>query len=149
MRVVVQRVKSASCRVNFEVTSKINSGFLLLTGFTHTDTIEDVEYLAKKISNLRVFEDDEGKMNKSITAMNYEILNISQFTLYGDARKGNRPSFTKAMVPQKAEELYLEFTNILNNKYNIKTYNGVFGATMDIKLINDGPVTIILEGKEK
>lgn len=149
MRVVVQRVKSASCRVNFEITSKINSGFLLLTGFTHTDTLEDVEYLARKIANLRVFEDDQGKMNKSIIAMGYSILNISQFTLYGDAKKGNRPSFAEAMESEKAEILYLELTNILKNTYNIKTYNGVFGAMMDIKLINDGPVTIILEGKEK
>lgn len=149
MKIVVQRVKTASCRVNFEVTSKINNGFLLYTAFTHSDTLEDVAYLAKKVANLRVFEDDEGKMNKSIMAMNYEILNISQFTLYGDARKGNRPSFTKAMEPIKAEELYLELTNILNSEYNIKTYNGVFGAHMDIKLINDGPVTILLEGKDK
>lgn len=149
MRVVVQRVKYASCRINFEITSKINNGFLLLTGFTHLDTIEDVEYLARKIANLRVFEDDQGKMNKSIIGMGYKILNISQFTLYGDSRKGNRPSFTKAMEPIQAKKLYLELTNILNNTYNIKTYNGVFGATMDIKLINDGPVTIILEGKEK
>jgi len=149
MKIVVQRVKSASCRVNFEVTSKINNGFLLFTGFTHTDTLAEVEYFAKKVANLRVFEDEEGKMNKSITAMGYEILNISQFTLYGDARKGNRPSFTEAMEPVRAEELYLELTNILNKTYNIKTYNGVFGENMDIELINDGPVTIMLGGKEK
>ncbi len=149
MKVLVQRVKTASCRVNFEITSKINNGFLLLTGFTHTDTIEDVKYLAKKIANLRVFEDENNKLNKSILDKGYEILNISQFTLYGDTKKGNRPSFTKALEPKKAEELYLQLTNILNNEYNIPTQNGVFGAHMDIKLINDGPVTIILEGKDK
>ena len=145
MRVLVQRVKTASCRVDYEIISEINRGFLLFTGFTHTDTIEEVKYLAKKIANLRIFEDDQGKLNRSITDKNLEILNISQFTLYGDASKGNRPSFTKAMRPEQAEKLYLELTNILSNEYNIPTKNGVFGAYMDIKLVNDGPVTILLE----
>lgn len=149
MRILVQRVKKASCRVNYEIISEINNGFLLFTAFTHSDTIEDVKYLAKKVANLRIFEDEEGKLNKSIIAKEFEILNISQFTLYGETRKGNRPSFTKAMDPVKAKELYLELTNILNNEYNIKTYNGEFGAYMDIKLINDGPVTVMLESKEK
>ncbi|AIO19024.1 D-tyrosyl-tRNA(Tyr) deacylase [Candidatus Izimaplasma bacterium HR1] len=149
MRILVQRVKQSSCRVNYEIISEINNGFLLFTAFTHTDTIEDVKYLAKKVANLRVFEDEYNKMSKSIKDMNYEILNISQFTLYGDTKKGNRPSFTKAMVPTKAKELYLELTSILNNEYNIKTKNGEFGAYMDIKLINDGPVTVMLESKEK
>ena len=149
MRILVQRVKKASCRVNYEIISEINSGFLLFTGFTHTDTIEDVKYLAKKVANLRVFEDEYGKLNKSIIDMEQSILNISQFTLYGDTRKGNRPSFTKAMVPTNAKALYLELTNILNNEYNIPTRNGEFGEHMDIKLINDGPVTILLESKEK
>ena len=149
MRILVQRVKKASCRVNYEIISEINSGFLLFTGFTHTDTIEDVKYLAKKVANLRVFEDEYGKLNKSIIDMEQSILNISQFTLYGDTRKGNRPSFTKAMAPTNAKTLYLELTNILNNEYNIPTRNGEFGEHMDIKLINDGPVTIRLESKEK
>lgn len=145
----MQRVKEASCRVNYEIVSEINNGFLLFTGFTHTDTLEDVEYLAKKVANLRVFEDEYGKLNKSITSMNYEILNISQFTLYGDTKKGNRPSFTNAMAPVKAKEFYLELSNILSNQYGIPTYNGEFGAHMDIQLVNDGPVTILLESKEK
>lgn len=149
MRILVQRVKKASCRVNYEIISEINNGFLLFTGFTHTDTIEDVKYLAKKVANLRVFEDEYGKMNQSIINKEYEILNISQFTLYGDTRKGNRPSFTKAMHPDKAKELYLELSNILQKEYNIHTLNGEFGAYMDIKLINDGPVTVLLESKEK
>ena len=149
MRILVQRVKKASCRVNYEIISEINSGFLLFTGFTHTDTIEDVKYLAKKVANLRVFEDEYGKLNKSIIDMEQSILNISQFTLYGDTRKGNRPSFTKALAPTNAKALYLELTNILNNEYNIPTRNGEFGEHMDIKLINDGPVTILLESKEK
>lgn len=149
MRVLVQRVKKASCRVDYEIISEIKHGFLLFTGFTHTDTLEDVRYLARKIANLRIFEDENGKLNQSITSMNYEILNISQFTLYGDTRKGNRPSFTNALEPNKAEKLYLELSNILNEEYNINTLNGQFGAHMDIKLINDGPVTILLESKEK
>lgn len=149
MRILVQRVKKASCRVNYEIISEINDGFLLFTGFTHADTQEDVKYLAKKVANLRVFEDEYGKLNKSIINKGYDILNISQFTLYGDAKKGNRPSFTKAMQPDLAKELYLELTNILNTEYNIQTLNGAFGEHMDIKLINDGPVTIMLESKEK
>jgi len=149
MRILVQRVKKASCRVNYEIISEINNGFLLFTAFTHTDTIEDVKYLAKKVANLRIFEDEEGKLNKSIISKQYDILNISQFTLYGDTRKGNRPSFTKAMDPVKAKELYIELTNILINEYNINTQNGAFGEHMDIKLINDGPVTVMMESKEK
>lgn len=149
MRVLVQRVKNASCTVHNEVISSIENGYLLLTGFTHTDTIEDVEYLAKKIANLRIFEDENDKLNLSILDKKYSILNISQFTLYGDAKKGNRPSFTKAMNPDTANNLYQELTNILNTKYNIPTKHGVFGAYMDIALTNDGPVTILLESKEK
>lgn len=149
MRVLVQRVKKANCRVNNEIISEINDGFLLFTGFTHSDTIEEVEYLAKKIANLRIFEDENEKLNKSIIDMQYAILNISQFTLYGDAKKGNRPSFTEAMEPKQAEKLYLELSRILNEKYHIKTFNGKFGAYMAIELINDGPVTIQLESKEK
>ena len=147
MKVIVQRVTSASCTVNSEVISEIQNGYLLLVGFTNNDTSKEVEYLAKKIANLRIFEDDSGKLNKSIIDMNYEILSISQFTLYGDASKGNRPSFTKALEPKKALELYLELTKILNNEYMINTFNGAFGEHMDIELINDGPVTIILESK--
>ncbi len=147
MKVIVQRVNSASCTVNNKLISKIKKGYLLLVGFTQNDSIKEVNYLAKKIANLRIFEDDLGKLNRSILDMNYEILSISQFTIYGDTSKGNRPSFTKALEPKKALELYLELTNILNNEYNINTLNGVFGEHMNIGLINDGPVTIILESK--
>lgn len=145
MKIVLQRVKEASCTVNKEVISKINNGFLLLVGLTHDDTIEEVKYMAKKIANLRVFEDEEGKMNLSISQKGYEILSISQFTLYGDARKGNRPSFTQAMKPLLANELYEALTKELKETYNIKTFQGKFGEMMEIGLINDGPVTIILE----
>jgi D-tyrosyl-tRNA(Tyr) deacylase len=147
MKVVVQRVKSASCSVESKVISKIDNGYLLLVGFTQNDTSKEVKYLAKKIANLRIFEDELGKLNKSILDMNYKILSISQFTLYGDASKGNRPSFTKALEPKKALGLYLELTKILSNEYMIDTLNGAFGEHMDIELINDGPVTIILESK--
>lgn len=147
MKVVVQRVKNASCTVNKEVISEINNGYLLLVGFTQNDSLDDVNYLAKKIANLRIFEDESGKLNKSILDLNYEILSISQFTLYGDASKGNRPSFTKALEPIKALELYLELTKVLIKEYGINTLNGAFGKEMDIQLLNDGPVTIILESK--
>lgn len=147
MKVVVQRVKSASCKVNDKERSKIKNGYLLLVGFTNNDSLKEVNYLAKKIANLRIFEDDLGKLNKSIINMNYEILSISQFTLYGDASKGNRPSFTKALEPKKALKLYLELTRILMTEYNINTFNGAFGEHMVIELVNDGPVTIILESK--
>ena len=145
MKVLVQRVKEASCTVDGEVISSIKDGFLLLVGFTHSDTIEDVHYMAKKISNLRIFEDENHRMNKSIQDMDYEILSISQFTLYGDSRKGNRPSFIAAMKPNKAEHLYLQLSIILNKVYGINTVNGAFGKTMDIGLVNSGPVTIELE----
>jgi len=147
MKIVVQRVKEASCTVNSEIISSIKKGFLLLVGFTHEDTIEDVNYLAKKVAMLRVFEDENGKLNESILDKEYEILSISQFTLYGSAKKGNRPSFTDAMEPTKANQLYENLTQILINDYNITTLQGAFGEHMDINLINDGPVTIILESK--
>ena len=149
MKVIVQRVNEASCTVNDKVISKISNGYLLFVGLTHGDTIEEVKYLAKKIANLRVFEDENNKLNKSILDKGYAILSISQFTLYGDVKKGNRPSFTNAMEPLEANKLYLELSNILQNEYNIPTQNGVFGEYMEISLINDGPVTIILESKEK
>ncbi len=147
MRIIVQRVKEASCSVNDIVVSSISNGYLLFVGLTDTDTFKEVEYLAKRIAKLRIFEDEDNKLNKSILDKNYEILSISQFTLYANTKKGNRPSFTEAMDPLKAEELYLELSKILNNDYNIKTLNGVFGEYMDISLINDGPVTITLESK--
>jgi len=147
MKVIIQRVKEAKCLVNNELVSKITNGFVLFVGLTHSDTLEDVNYLAKRIAKLRIFEDQDKKLNKSILEMNYEILSISQFTLYANTKKGNRPSFINAMEPIKAKELYLELSNILNKEYDIKTVNGVFGEFMDIALINDGPLTITLESK--
>ena len=147
MKIVVQRVKEASCIVDKEVISSIKHGFVLLVGFTHTDTIKEVEYVAKKIASLRIFEDEDEKLNKSIVDVKGEILNISQFTIYADTKKGNRPSFSEAMKSEFALPLYLKLTEILNNTYHIKTLNGIFGAMMDISLINDGPVTVILQSK--
>lgn len=149
MKVIVQRVTNASCIVDDDVVSAIENGYLLLVGFTHTDTIKDVEYIAKKIAFLRIFEDEDGKLNINIQDKKYAILSISQFTLYGETAKGNRPSFTNAMEPQMANDLYETFNNILKETYHIPTFSGRFGEHMKIMLTNDGPVTIVLESKEQ
>lgn len=145
MRVVVQRVKEASVSVNDKVVSKINKGFLLFVGLKSTDTLNEVNYIARKIAKLRIFSDENDKMNLSIDQVNGEILSISQFTLYGDTAKSNRPSFTEAMNYQIANQIYEQFNEILRTDYNLKVSPGVFGENMDIKLTNDGPVTIIIE----
>lgn len=144
MRVVVQRVLNASCTIDGNLYSEINKGYLLLVGFTHTDSIKEVKYLAKKIANLRVFEDENGKMNLSLKAVDGKILSISQFTLYADTKDGNRPAFINAMRPQEASNLYDLFNEELRS-YDIEVFTGVFGADMKINLINDGPVTIIYD----
>lgn len=149
MKVVVQRVLEASCTVDGEVISQINQGLLLLVGLTHDDTIRDVEYLAKKIAHLRIFEDEFGKLNINIIDKQFSILSISQFTLYGDTSKGHRPSFTMAMEPQQANDLYNKFNDLLQNTYHIPTFGGRFGEYMKIALQNDGPVTIIMESPKK
>ena len=148
MKVVVQRSKEAKVTVEGSITGEISSGFVLLVGVTHEDTIEDVRYLADKIVNLRVFEDNDGKMNHSLLDVGGEILSVSQFTLYGDCRKGRRPNFMQAAKPVYAEELYNQFNGLLREK-GIKVETGVFGAMMDVQLINDGPVTLIIESKDK
>lgn len=145
MKVVLQRVKSANCIVNKEIVSEIDKGYLLLVGFTQQDSLENVQKMAKKIANLRVFDDEMGKMNLSINDINGSILAISQFTLYADATSGNRPSFVKAMCPQDANFLYEEFIKILNRDYQIVTKKGIFGAHMELHPVCDGPVTINLE----
>ena len=144
MRVVVQRVKNASCVIDEKLYSQIDTGYLLLVGFTHTDTLKEVKYLAKKIANLRVFEDENGKMNLSLKAVNGKILSISQFTLYADTKDGNRPAFVKAMNPVEASKLYDLFNEELRT-YDIEVLTGQFGADMKINLLNDGPVTIIYD----
>ncbi len=145
MKVVVQKVLSASCTVDNKITGKIDQGFMLLVGFTHSDTIENVNKMAKKIVGLRIFEDECGKMNLSIKDVGGKILSISQFTLYGDCNKGNRPSFVNSMNPASANELYNQFNEILRNEYGMIVETGIFGAHMILDPICDGPVTIELE----
>ncbi len=147
MRVVVQRVKEAKCVVDDKVTGAINKGFLLFIGFSNNDTLDILPKVASKVMGLRIFEDEFGKMNKSLKDMNASILAISQFTLYSDCKHGNRPSFTEAMKYDLANEYYLKFVNILKeNGYVVET--GIFGADMKIHLINDGPVTIIIDSEK-
>lgn len=145
MKVVVQKVLSASCTVDNKITGKIDQGFMLLVGFTHSDTIENVNKMAKKIVGLRIFEDECGKMNLSIKDVGGKIVSISQFTLYGDCNKGNRPSFVNSMNPASANELYNQFNEILRNEHGMIVETGIFGAHMILDPICDGPVTIELE----
>lgn len=144
MRVVVQRVSSAQVIVDNHIVGKINQGLMLLIGITHTDTPEVISWMAQKISKLRIFNDNNDKMNLSIKDVGGEILAISQFTLYGEAEKSNRPSFTTAAKPELANALYEQFKQELT-KLDIKVEAGIFGADMQVTLTNDGPVTIILE----
>ncbi|MER2122632.1 MAG: D-aminoacyl-tRNA deacylase [Exiguobacterium indicum] len=144
MRVVLQRVKEASVTVDHEVIGQIKQGFLLLVGVTHEDTIDQVNWLADKIAGLRVFEDEEERMNRSLQDVDGQILSVSQFTLYGDVKKGRRPAFTEAAKPDLANELYEAFNERLRAQ-GLTVETGQFGAMMDIALVNDGPVTLILE----
>ena len=144
MKGLIQRVKSASVTIDGHLHSKINLGILVFLGIEKGDTEENAVKLADKIVKLRIFEDEFEKMNKSLTDVNGEILVVSQFTLAGDCKKGTRPSFDKAELPKRANELYEYFNNQLKQK-NIKLQTGVFGAMMDVELINDGPVTFMVE----
>ena len=146
MRAVVQRVLKASVSIEGRVAGKIGRGFLVLLGVHVGDEIKDADYIIKKISGLRVFEDDAGKMNRSLGEVRGELLLVSQFTLYGDARHGNRPSFIEAALPDKAVPLYEYTVNKLSQSFNVQT--GVFGADMAVSLINDGPVTILLDSEK-
>ncbi len=143
MKVVVQRSKKSSVSVAGKIVSVIDKGLVLLVGFTEGDTEEKLVNMARKVANLRIFDDEVGIMNKSILDVGGSILSISQFTLYGDATKGNRPSYIKAMKGDEAIVLYEKFNNELN-KY-VETLPGVFGADMEVSITNSGPVTIILE----
>ncbi|MGN7388476.1 D-aminoacyl-tRNA deacylase [Sporosarcina sp. SAFN-015] len=146
MKVVLQRARNASVTVDGEVTGSIMKGYVLLVGITHEDTEQDADYVAKKIAGLRLWEDEEGKMNRAIDEVDGEILSVSQFTLYGDVRKGRRPSFIEAARPEKAEPIWNYFNEALRQQ-GLKVETGVFGAMMDVSLVNDGPVTIIVESK--
>ena len=143
MRVLVQRSGKASVSVDSEIVGKIDSGLVLLVGFTDGDSIDKIEYLAKKVVNLRIFPDDQGVMNKSIQDFGGEILSISQFTLYADTKKGNRPSYMSALRGEESSKLYDMFNDELK-KY-IHTETGVFGADMTVNIMNIGPTTILLE----
>lgn len=145
MRVVLQRCSHASCTIDGEMISKIGKGYCLLVGFCETDTEEIVQKMVKKIINLRIFEDENGKMNESILAQSGSILSISQFTLYANAKKGNRPSFIEAARPETAIPLYDRFNEVLSQFVPVQT--GRFGADMKIELCNDGPVTIVLDSE--
>ena len=148
MRVVVQRAFYAKCIIDGQVHSSISKGFVALVGFEQNDTEEMILKLAHKLQGLRVFEDENGKMNKSLKDVDGQILSISQFTLYADSKHGFRPSFINAMEPNKACEYYHKFNEVLRNNYGMSVSEGVFGADMKISFTNDGPVTIILDSNE-
>lgn len=147
MRAVIQRVKSASVRVDNKIISSIDKGYLIFIGVEKGDAQGDVDYITNKVVGIRIFEDENDKMNLSIQDVSGEIIIVSQFTLAGDARKGRRPSFSNAMLPDEANELYVSVINSIKEN-NIKVYTGEFGAHMNVELINDGPVTILLDSKK-
>lgn len=147
MRAVIQLVKESSVSVDNKIKSNIKLGYNILVGFTHEDTKEIVEVIAKKIANLRIFQDENEKMNLSIKDVNGEILSISQFTLYADIKKGNRPSFTDAMNPSVANELYEYFNDCLKS-HEIEVHTGQFQAMMEVMINNYGPTTIIVDSKD-
>ena len=147
MRAVVQRVSSSRVTVDERVTGEVKKGLLVLLGVTHDDTSKDVDYMVDKVTNLRIFEDENDKMNLSLKDIGGEVMAVSQFTLYGDARKGRRPSFSDAARPDVANPLYEEFVEKLRAQ-GITVGTGEFGAHMMVELTNDGPVTILLESKK-
>src|SRR5699024_4203645 len=147
MRAVIQRVSAADVKIKGNIVGEIGEGLLVLLGVGKEDTEEDAEYLTKKILNLRIFEDEDGKMNLSLLDIKGELLIVSQFTLYGDVRKGRRPSFTDSASPKKAEEIYEQFIDNCKAE-NINVEKGQFGAEMDVSLVNNGPVTILLDSKK-
>ncbi|GAA4927411.1 D-aminoacyl-tRNA deacylase [Mucilaginibacter defluvii] len=149
MRAVLQRVSEAACRVDGEVTGQIGTGFLVLLGVEDADTVEDIQWLAQKIANMRVFSDENGLMNKALADVNGSILLISQFTLFAQTKKGNRPSFIRAARPEKAIPLYEQMITELSKLTGKTVATGIFGADMKVSLVNDGPVTITIDTKVK
>lgn len=148
MRVIIQRSLNSNVRVDGEIIGEIDRGVVLLVGVTHEDTQDDVAYLSRKVANMRLFEDEESKVNLSLSDVGGEILSISQFTLYGNTKKGNRPSFTNAAKADLADQLYEKFNQALR-EYGYKVETGQFGANMELKITNDGPVTILLDSKNR
>lgn len=149
MRVVLQRVTQASCTVDGKITGEIKTGFLVLLGVEDADTDEDMQWLAQKIASMRVFGDENGLMNKSLADVGGDILLISQFTLFASTKKGNRPGFTRAAKPDKAIPTYEQMIKTLEELTGRKVATGIFGADMKISLLNDGPVTIIMDTKNR
>ena len=148
MRVVIQRVRKASVKINDEIVGEIQQGLLVLLGIEHVDSELDADYLIQKLIHLRIFGDDEGKMNLSVSDISGGLLIVSQFTLFADTKKGNRPSFIRSARPEQARPLYEYFLSQLKKEFSGKIENGVFGANMQVELINDGPVTIIIDSKD-
>jgi D-tyrosyl-tRNA(Tyr) deacylase len=149
VKVVIQRVSQATVKVSDKIISEIKLGFLILLGVEKSDSKEDIDWLVNKISNLRIFSDNELKMNLSIKDIKGEIIVVSQFTLHAKTKKGNRPSYIKAANPEQAEPLYEEFISQLKNESAVSVQSGIFGANMQIDIVNDGPVTIIMDSKNK
>ena len=149
MRVVVQRVSKSSVIIESDIVSSISKGLLILLGVENNDTIDDVNWLTRKIINLRIFNDIDGKMNNSIIDIKGDIIVVSQFTLHAKTKKGNRPSYINAAPPKIAIPLYENFVQILKNKSKLNVLTGEFGADMKVSLINDGPVTIIIDSKNR
>ena len=148
MRVVVQRCKQASVTVNEEIVGQIGKGLMVLVGVTHQDTVEDAKYLAGKVAGIRIFEDENGKMNLGLQEIGGQVLSVSQFTLYGDCRKGKRPGFSDAARPEVAIPVYEAFNNALR-ELGLVVETGIFGADMDVSLTNWGPVTLIIDSPTK
>ena len=147
MRIVIQRVREASVKINDEIVGEIKQGLLVLLGIEHVDAELDADYLIQKLIHLRIFGDEEGKMNLSVSDISGDLLIVSQFTLFADTKKGNRPSFIRSARPEQARPLYEYFLSQLKKEFSGKIENGVFGANMQVELINDGPVTIIMDSK--
>lgn len=147
MRAVIQRVTEGSVTVNGTTTGQIDNGLVVLLGVTHEDTEKDLKFMADKVSNLRIFEDDQGKMNLSVKDVGGKVLSVSQFTLYGDCRKGRRPNFMQAAKPDFANDMYEQFNELIREQ-GVEVETGVFQEYMQVSIMNDGPVTLILDSKE-
>jgi D-tyrosyl-tRNA(Tyr) deacylase len=148
MRAVIQRVRRASVRIDGEIHGEITHGMLVLLGIRSADALSDLQWLAEKVVNLRIFEDRQGKMNRSLADIDGEMLIISQFTLYGDCRKGRRPGFSSAAPPEIAEPLYRRFIEEVKNR-QVRVATGIFQAAMEVELVNDGPVTLLLDSEKQ